>query len=600
MAMPDSKEQILGRFRVLKLPVTDDFDMVMKRYKSQAVIWEREKNSADRTKGLAAEQNLEYVYPLCKRQRFDESIETIQKMFWDYAGAMTAAAPEHLIKVAKEQFDFAEDFAKKTIGNGTKRPDPPELVSHLTAELHAKHVKLTWNRPLQRFDNLSLIRQEVGTSDKLTLLTNKVRDGYVDKKVAPGKSYIYKVYSCYQSFSSGNATEINVSIPGVLEPTHTRGKILGLALAVTIISILSYLVVRIASIERKTLIPEPPDHPAPPQMQLVYQEMFPSARDAAGWTVAAGVWREVDNHLVSDVEDAQSQNLIDCNQDFKGAMVFEFEVLLQQEGPYVSCALQSVNEISVRMELDLASRLGARSILFISGKAVPVLGKSRLNIERWNHVRLELQKKAITVYLNDEQVAKSNLPFAVGSGSYRPSLSVKPSSARVWFDNVRIYQISPSKHPSLPPTVTDKMLPPTPPPQRIIWESQQTKVFVGASDSVVNTDITVDTSDSLFMSALGEMQINLDGARCGPAGLVANVDPSETALLRMTSAPRGALIARVGERSDWFLVGAGVQMLAGRSGTVYVAANQLGDKQGVFEVLIIRKCPRIVSYKEDK
>ncbi|MCX5884409.1 MAG: hypothetical protein NT096_00600 [Proteobacteria bacterium] len=220
--MPETLNEILSHFHALKAPggpngkVSGDFDKVQAQIKHVEVIYDRIRNRSPSPEERA-EAGIWFgtVQNLRSRQKFQEYVEKLQGMFWDMAKAMPNATSDLLIQVAKDKFDFDDDFARRTVEEGLpRRPEDPWRVLNLEAHARPKCVKLNWRRPSNNCDKIIVQRNEVGTNTQpKTIVDNQCRDDYPDKDIEPGKRYKYMVYSLFQGLTNRDPAEIEVLVP---------------------------------------------------------------------------------------------------------------------------------------------------------------------------------------------------------------------------------------------------------------------------------------------------------------------------------------------------------------------------------------------------
>lgn len=244
--MPETPNEILARFHALKAPdgpngkATDDFGKVQLQIKKFESIYTRNRGSTDRVVAAQAEQWFATVQPLREPRRFQEYVSILQGNFWSIAAPMTGAGAtqEQLIRVAKDTCDFDDEFATNTVQGGIiTGPDDPQRVLELQAFTRPKSVKLSWRRPSEHCDNITVRRNELDPNKQpktqvvtnkppKTIVDNQCRDDYTDKDVEPGKRYKYTVYSYFQGRSNVDPAVIEVLVPIEVQDLHAECKVL--------------------------------------------------------------------------------------------------------------------------------------------------------------------------------------------------------------------------------------------------------------------------------------------------------------------------------------------------------------------------------------
>ena len=214
--MPESRDEIIARFRVLSLPVTDDSAKIKGAYDSQHEYHHR-MSIVDPDEAVRLEHRTWFrvVQPLLNCEKLQEYVATLQALFWDLAEPLQrgGATTDHLVKVAREQFGFDDDLARRTVTE-KKRPEPAQPVSGLRAKARPKFVLLSWHRPRDKCDSITLQRLEAGKKGPPTILFQQVlRDDFKDDKVDPGKHYIYQIYSVFQGLSNMDPVSVEVIVP---------------------------------------------------------------------------------------------------------------------------------------------------------------------------------------------------------------------------------------------------------------------------------------------------------------------------------------------------------------------------------------------------
>ena len=226
--MRESRDEILARFRALGIKVTDDFDKVQAAIKKLEPMQERARESPDKFKAAEGEMWFETVQPLRNRQKLQEYVEALQKDFWKIADKMIGATRDEKIQLAKDDFNFDDDLAKKTVESGEIRPDDPEPVFSLNTRASPDCVKLTWSLPSEKCEAIRVERVDAGKHDQRKVLWGAQKPwmglcaGCTDREVQPGKGYRYTVYSVFGGRTNMNPAEIEVVVPE--EPRNPRAQ----------------------------------------------------------------------------------------------------------------------------------------------------------------------------------------------------------------------------------------------------------------------------------------------------------------------------------------------------------------------------------------
>jgi len=218
----ESEWKILSRFRALGLAVTDDFAKIQARIEQLWANRRREATSTDPALRAEAQEWFSIVESLRNPDKVAGYVATLQAVFWRTVADMPLVAAKDLTRIAREQFGFDDDLAQRTVAP-QRAPCGASLVSCLQTRVGPGVVRLRWDLPKQRCDEIIVLRRQADEEKEWTVLfRGGLREGYEDRTVTPGSRYAYQVYSVFRGVASADSVAAEVAVPGEGAPAGAK------------------------------------------------------------------------------------------------------------------------------------------------------------------------------------------------------------------------------------------------------------------------------------------------------------------------------------------------------------------------------------------